>query len=162
MDMQDFKDISNIYNEKTFKKQLVLQGIFLSYVVLSIPILGLFSEITLMNNYFFNIQRTYAVIIWISISSLLVIIWFIISSILEKREIFIPWKYYRLTRYRVCYIIAFYIISILFSKSKNSFYPILIYTLLYIPIEIYSDYIEFITFRKKMDKIRHQKQTINE
>ncbi len=144
MDLQDYKDISRIYNEKTFKKQLFFQGIFLSFIVLSIPILGLIMETFQMNAYLFTMQISLAFILWISISSLL-----------EKKEIFIPWKYYRLIRYRVSYLIVFYIVAIILSKSENLVFTILICTLIYIPIEIYSGYKEFVMFKMKMDKVRH-------
>lgn len=144
MDLQDYKDISRIYNEKTFKKQLFFQGIFLSFIVISIPIFGLIMETFQINAYLFTMQISLAFILWISISSLL-----------EKKEIFIPWKNYRLIRYRVSYLIVFYIVAIRFSRSENPFFTILIYTLIYIPIEIYSGYKEFVMFKMKMDKVRH-------
>lgn len=152
MDLQDYKDISRIYNEKTFKKQLFFQGIFLSFIVLSIPILELIMEITPINIQFFGMQRSLVGILWFIVSSLLVIIWIIISSRLEKKEIFIPLNYYRIIRFRVCYILAFYMLAIIFFDSNLTF-PMLMYALIYIPIEIYSSHKEYLTFKKKMEEL---------
>lgn len=63
MDLQDYRDITKIYNEKTFKKQLVLQGIFTSFIVVSIPIVGLVMNIFRMNHYFFSILMSLAFIV---------------------------------------------------------------------------------------------------
>lgn len=141
MDLQDYRDITKIYNEKTFKKQLVLQGIFTSFIVVSIPIVGLVMNIFRMNQYFFSILMSLAFIVWISV-----------KSFLEKKETFIPTNYFSYIRYRVCYFLVFFILNIKISSIDNPFFPLLIIALLYIPIEIYSGYKEFVTFKMKMVK----------
>ena len=141
MDLQDYRDITKIYNEKTFKKQLVLQGIFTSFIVVSIPIVGLVMNIFRMNQYFFSILMSLTFIVWISV-----------KSFLEKKETFIPTKYFSYIRYRVCYFLVFFILNIKISSVDNPFFPLLIIALLYIPIEIYSGYKEFVTFKMKMVK----------
>lgn len=141
MDLQDYRDITKIYNEKTFKKQLVLQGIFTSFIVVSIPIVGLVMNIFRMNQYFFSILMSLTFIVWISV-----------KSFLEKKETFIPNKYFSYIRYRVCYFLVFFILNIKISSVDNPFFPLLIIALLYIPIEIYSGYKEFVTFKMKMVK----------
>lgn len=139
MDLHDYRDIAKIYNEKTFKKQLVLQGIFTSFIVLSIPIVGLLMNIFRMNHYFFSILMSLAFIVWISV-----------MSFQEKKETFIPAKYFSYIRYRVCYLLVFFILNIKIGSIDNPILPLLIIALLYIPIEIYSGYKEFVTFKMKM------------
>lgn len=141
MDLHDYRDIAKIYNEKIFKKQLVLQGIFKSFIVLSIPIVGLIMIIFRMNQYFFSILMSLIFIFWISV-----------MSFLEKRENFIPTKYFSYIRYRVCYYLIFLILNIKIISIDNPIFPLLIIALLYIPIEIYSSYKEFTTFKMKMDQ----------
>lgn len=144
MDWHDYKLISKMYDEKTFKIQLVVTGIFYSGILLSFPISELLMENTQINYNFFSMMRTLAFIIWFSI-----------CSRLEKKEIFIPWNYYRIVSFRVCYVIVFFILGFIFLDSEKSFFLILLLALIYIPIEIYSSHKEYITFKMKMDKVRH-------
>lgn len=139
MDIQDYIDISYIYKETTFKKQLVFQGIFLSFVILSVPISFKLMDVFQISHYMISMQI-----------SLFFIVWFSILGILEKKKIFIPQKYYRYVRYRVCYLLVFLVVTIKVISSVNAFLIISILALTYIPIEIYSGYTEYIRFTKKM------------
>ncbi len=141
MDLHDYRDIAKIYKEKIFKKQLALQGTFNSFIVLSIPIVGLIMNIFRMNHYFFSMLMSLIFIFWISV-----------MCFLEKKENFIPTKYFSYIRYRVCYYLVCFILYIKISGIDNPFFPLLIIALLYIPIEIYSGYKEFVTFKMKMDQ----------
>lgn len=142
MNIQDYKYISYIYNENTFKKQLVFQGIFLSFVILSVPISFQLMDVFQISHYLISMQI-----------SLFSIIWFSILGILEKKKIFITQKYYRYVRYRVCYLLIFLVVTIKVISSVNAFLIISILALTYIPIEIYSGYKEYIRFNKKMGQL---------
>lgn len=141
MDVKDYRDIFNIYKESTFKKQLIFQGFFLSLVILSFPISYLLIDIYQMKYYLLGLLTSLFFIIWISI-----------VAILEKKEIFIPLRYYRYLRYRVCYFLIFFVITVKVNGFENALSVILILSLIYIPIEIYSGYKEYRMFKIKMDQ----------
>lgn len=138
MILNEYKDISRIYKEKNFKRQIIIRCIFHIILILFFPLMDYISVNYLVSRMIF---------------SLLIIIGFGLLGVLEKKELFIPREYFHKYKYRGFYVVIFILLWIFVSNMKLGLYRMCLYSIFIAPIEIFACYKEYTLFNDKMKEL---------